>query len=532
MSFIRLCLLSSALCLFSAVAVRAANFDLASATLADIAAAQKAGALSSEKLVQLYLARIAAYEKSGPALNTIITLNPNALAEARALDAERKAKGPRSALHGIPVLLKDNYDTTDLPTTAGCVFLAGSIPSQDAFVTARLRTAGAIILAKVNTSEFALSGKANGFSSMGGQTLNPHDLTRGPAGSSGGSGAALAAWFSPVAFGSDTGGSIRGPSAANGIVGLKPTTGLLSRAGIVPLSLAFDTGGPMTRNIYDLAATLSLVTGVDPRDSATTASQPHIQNDYTKFLKADALKGARLGLVRDVMGADPEVDAVIEASVARLRALGATVIDIKLPPHLLQARGPLFSIVRHSEFKAQVTDYLSGLKPGFPRSHDELRKLAQAYLAKPTGIGHPNPARWEIFETEAAEGLPLSDPRYIAARDHGLALIRETLAACFVADRLDAMIYPTSPLPALPIKRDYDAPAPASATSLANFSGFPDLIVPAGATAKKLPVTLSFLGLAWSEPKLLGYGYAFEQATHARISPSTTPALPGESFSY
>jgi amidase len=511
----------------------AATFDLSKASIADINAAIGAGALSSEKLVSLYLARIAAYDKQGPALNTIITLNPNALAEAKALDAERKTKGPRSALHGIPVILKDNFDTTDLPTTAGCIFLAGSLPNQDSFVTAQLRAAGAIILAKANTSEFALSGKSNGFSSIGGQTLNPHDLTRGPAGSSGGSGAALAAWFAPLAFGSDTGGSVRGPSAANGIPGLKPTLGALSRAGIVPLALSFDTGGPMARNIHDVALVMNYVSGPDPRDAATAASAGKLPKDFTASLKEDALKGARFGVLREFMGADPEVDAIIEKSIATLKAQGATVVDVKLPEFTTKARASLFSIVRMTEFKAQITDYLQTLKPGYPRSHAELLKLADAYLANPTGKpGVANKARWEIFRDEAEKGRAIDDPEYIAARDHGLALIRDTLGGILENQKLDAFIYPTSPKPALPLKRDYAAPQSDSATSLANFSGFPDVIVPAGVTKDKLPVTLSFMGTAFSEARLLGYAYAFEQVSHAIVPPSTTPALPGESFVY
>ncbi|HEY0944388.1 MAG TPA: amidase family protein [Opitutaceae bacterium] len=525
--------LAQGVSLVPSAGLRAATFDLSTATIADINAAIDAGALTSEKLVSLYLARIAAYDKKGPALNTIITLNPKALDEARALDAERKQKGPRSPLHGVPVILKDNFDTTDLPTTAGCVFLAGSLPPTDAFVTAKLRAAGAIILAKANTSEFALSGKSNGFSSLGGQTLNPHDLSRGPAGSSGGSGAALAAWFAPLAFGSDTGGSVRGPSAANGIPGLKPSLGSLSRAGIVPLALSFDTGGPMARNVSDLALVMNFVTGVDPRDPVTADSKGKLPEDFTAALKPEALKGARFGVLRDFLGADAEVDAVIESAIATLKAQGATVTDVTLPDYVLKARSSLFSIVRMAEFKAQITDYLQTLGPGYPKSHAELVKLADAYLADPAGRpGVANAARWEIFHEEAEKGKSLTDPEYLAARDQGLALIRDTLAGILASRQLDAFIYPTSLKPALPLKRDYSATGPDSATNLANFSGFPDAIVPAGVTKDRLPVTLSFLGPRFSEAQLLGYAYAFEQATHARVAPASTPALPGERFSY
>src|SRR5580658_8826782 len=245
------------------------TIDFDAATVAELNAAFNAGTLTSERLVQLCLARIKAYDRQGPSLNAVLALNPKALDTARALDAERKAKGPRSPLHGIPVVLKDNYDTFDMPTTGGSVLLEGSIPPEDAFLVKKLREAGAVILAKVNMSEFASAGA---FSSLGGQSRNPHDLLRSPSGSSGGVGVAVAAAYAPLGLGTDTGGSIRGPSTANGIVGLKPTHGLLSRDGIVPLALSFDTGGPMARSVYDVAAALGVMTGIDTADAATQKS--------------------------------------------------------------------------------------------------------------------------------------------------------------------------------------------------------------------------------------------------------------------
>src|SRR6266849_4891139 len=281
------------------------TIDIDSATIADLNRAFDAGTLTSEKLVKLCLARIQAYDHQGPFLNAVMALNPKALETARALDAERKTKGRRSPLHGIPVVLKDNYNTADLPTTGGSVLLEGSVPPDDAFLVKKLRAAGAVVIAKANLSEFA-SGAAQ--SSLGGQILNPHDLTRTPSGSSGGTGAAIAAAYAVVGLGTDTGGSIRGPSTANGIVGLKPTHGLLSRDGIIPLALSFDTGGPMARSVYDVAATLGVMTGVDPADPATKKADGKFATDYTKNLDANALKGARIGLARDFMGADPDVD--------------------------------------------------------------------------------------------------------------------------------------------------------------------------------------------------------------------------------
>ena len=257
------------------------TIDLDSATIVDLNAAFNAGTLTAEKLTQLCLARIEAYDRKGPRLRAMITVNPKALETARALDAERKAKGPRSPLHGIPVVLKDNFDTADMPTTGGSLMLEGSVPPDDAFLVKKLRAAGAVMVGKANLSEFA-SGAA--ISSIGGQMLNPHDLARVPGGSSGGPGIAIAAGYAVIGLGTDTGGSIRNPSNANGIVGLKPTHGLTSRDGIIPLALSFDTAGPMARSVSDIATVLALLTGIDPADPATSKSEGHFETDYTKHL--------------------------------------------------------------------------------------------------------------------------------------------------------------------------------------------------------------------------------------------------------
>ena len=511
--------------LFAAPILEAAPVDLTQASIADLEQAMDQGRLTSEKLTRLYLARIKAYDKQGPAINAVITLNPNALQTARALDTERKARGPRSALHGIPVILKDNYDTADLPTTAGSFMLKGSIPPNDAFLVKKLRDAGAIILAKVNLSEFA-SGGAH--SSLGGQTLNPHDLTRTPAGSSGGTGAGIAAVFAPLGMGTDTGGSIRGPSTANGVVGLKPTHGLLSRSGIVPLALTFDTGGPLALNVADVAAALGVMTGVDPADAATRKSEGRFEKDYTHFLKADALKGARIGIARDFMGQDPEVDWVIEASLAAMRKQGATVVDVRYPKWLLQARGEFYNAIRRPEFAAQITDYLGTLKPGYPRTHKELLETSQT-LTSPRDSFVPNETRWVLFKEEASSGT-LTDAHYLAVRDQGLPLVRAEIEGLLTTNQLDAIVYPTSPRRPARIDADPNPGAAGgdSATNFANLTGFPDLIVPAGFTTGGLPVGISFFGPAFSEPKLLALGYSFEQATKARRLPMHTPALPGE----
>jgi len=517
----------AAACL-SAGAAGGAQVDLVNATVADLQAAMAKGTLSSEQLIQMSLARIKAYDDVGPKLNALILVNPHVLEQARALDAERKAKGPRGPLHGVPVILKDNHNTGDLPTTGGSVFLEGSIPPADAFIVKKLRDAGAVILAKSNLSEFASSAKTNGFSSLGGQTLNPHDLARGPAGSSGGSGASVAAWYAPIALGTDTGGSIRNPCSVNGLACLKPTRGLLSRNGVIPLGLSFDTSGPMARSIYDVATALGAMTGIDPADGATATAVGKYQTNYTQFLNAKALQGARLGVLADYAGVDEGVKQVFAATRAKLESLGATLVEIKLPEFILK-RESIHDVMRPGEFKVQIGDYLSTLKPGYPRTLADLIALADNFKPKPGQLA--NPSRWEQFKGEQA-GYDLTDPIYLSAKAHGPPLIAGHLEGLLYKYNLDAFIYPTNQVPAQRLDIDYSLPRAPSATSIANITGFPDVIVPAGATPQKLPVTLSFLGTSYSEPRLLAMAYAFEQATHARVDPPTTPALKGERISY
>jgi amidase len=522
---------------------------LTSATIADLNAAFKRGSLTSERLTELYLARIAEYDKEGPAINAVISLNPNALAEARTLDAERRAGKVRGPLHGIPVVLKDNLNTFDLPTTAGSQLLAGSIPPVDAFVVKKLRDAGAIILAKVNLSEFASGGGsvigakdpailragviADGFSSMGGQTRNPHDLARGPGSSSGGAGAAIAAGFAQFGLGTDTAGSIRGPSAANGIVGLKTTLGLVSRNGVVPLA-TFDTVGPMARSVYDIAVTLDVIAGADPADQVTKQGAGKVETDYTTFLKVGSLKGARIGVGRDFWGQDPETARIAEESLATLKKLGAVVIDpVMFPDYLLQIKQPLFTLVRNSEFKTLIPEYLNTLKPGYPRTLDEL--ISKANDPK---TGYRSPEKLVGLKYTASVALDLHDPVYLAARNEGFAALKAGIDAIFAKYQLDAIVYPTSNRPAPLIKASGEPSGSAgagagggeSASIFADMAGLPDLIVPAGMTNGGLPVTISFLGQAYSEPHLLSYGYDFEQATRARRLPKNTPVLLDETL--
>lgn len=529
--FLHLSVLTIGLCVLLAEA-RATEIKVEDATIAELQAAFQKGTLTAEKLTELYLARIAAYDKQGPAINAVITLNPKALEEAKALDAERKAGKVRGPLHGVPIVLKDNFNTHDLPTTAGSQLLKGSLPPADAFVVKKLREAGAIIIAKVNMSEFAGGGGGggpNGFSSMGAQTLNPHVLTHVPGGSSGGTGASIAAAFAQFGLGTDTGGSIRQPSSFNGIVGLKPTRGLMSRNGIVPLVLSFDTGGPMARNVYDVAVALGVMTGVDSGDEATKPSAGKFEKDYTKFLKVGSLKGARIGVARDFMGKDPETDRVMETAIAKLKQLGATVIDpITFPAYVIQAKQSISQVINSAEFNAQIAVYLSTLKPGYPRTLEEL-----AMKAADPATGYSSTWKRDGLRKTADNAIPLTDPVYLAAKNEGLAMMKANVLALFEKHKLDAIVYPTWPTPAPIIDPNAaSASSPSSATNIANQTGFPDLIVPAGMSNDGRPVTISFFGPAWSEAKLLSYGYDFEQASYARVLPKNTPVLAGDTIAY
>ena len=513
----------------------ATTFNLETAGVQEIQAAVDAGALTYEKLVTLYLARIAAYDQKGPAINTIITINPKALDEARALDAERKSKGRRSPLHGIPVLVKDNYDVVGMLNTGGSFLLVDNMPATDAPMIKDLRDAGVIFLAKANLDEFATAG--TGFSSVGGQTKNPHDPTRGPSGSSGGTGAGLAAWFAPLGLGTDTGGSIRGPSSVNGIAGIKPTNGLLSRSGIIPRVLSFDTGGPMARNIHDVALALGFMTGVDPKDPLTTKSAGLFLKDYMPFLKKDALKGTRLGIIRDLTGTDPEVDQVVNAAIAELKSAGAVIIDdLHYPAAVIQSRTAVMDIVRGADVREDYAKYFGSLKGDYPRTLTEMIARADAFTT-PRGKVTPYPAIWARFKIDNA-GAPSTSLTYRAAKEHGMAMVRDAVLGIFEQYQLDAIVYPTRPKrpdlldPEVATRIPNPATPSASLTSIANVTQFPDVIVPAGVTTDKLPVTLSFMGPAFSEPRMLAYAYAYEQAFPHRVSPAITPALAGEKFDY
>jgi amidase len=511
-------------------------FDLETATVADINRAMDAGALTSERLVELSLARIAAYE---PELNALITVNPRALDEARALDAERRARGRRSPLHGIPVIVKDNVDTRDLPTTLGFFGLEGAVPLSDAAVVARLREAGAIILAKTNLSELA-SGPP--MSSAGGQTRNPHDPAYSSAGSSNGTAVGVAAGYAPIGIATDTTGSARWPAATNGVVGLRPTSGAISTAGVQPNAPTLDAVGPITRTVADAALALSLMQDADVRPAEARDRDGRYPADSLRGLTPEALRGVRIGFPKGAFsGDDPEVDAAMAAAIEVLTAAGATVVEVALPDWLIPLSGDLQAILVRTESAPSLNAYLeAAFPPGLPRSHAEILAMSEALVAGPARAGAPseatpNPGRLSGYRWEAG-AAPLTDPVYVAGRDEGRALVRASLQAVLDRDDLDAIVYPTQ---TTRINRIGDPPKRNSRGLFGNFgpvlaslAGWPELTVPAGLTSDGLPVGVSFLGPAYSEQTLLGYGFAFERRAGGLRQPATTPPLPGDRFGY
>lgn len=497
-------------------------FPLAEATVADLQAAMASGARTSRGLVELYLARIAQLDRQGPRLHAVLETNPDALAIADQLDAERRARGPRGPLHGIPVLLKDNIDTADrMSTTAGSVVLEGSRPPRDATIVQRLRAAGAVILGKTNLSEWAnfrSTRSVSGWSGRGGQCRNPYALDRSPCGSSSGSGAAVAANLCAVAVGTETDGSIVCPSAVSGLVGLKPTVGLVSRAGIIPIAASQDTAGPMCRTVADAAALLTALVGADPRDPrdpATAAAVGRVA-DYAAALDAGGLRGARLGVVRKSFGYHPELDAAVEGALAVMKAQGAELVD----PVDLSSMGELGADeleVLLYEFKDGLNAYLASLGPAAPvRSLAELieanRKLADRELPL---FGQ------ELFERAQQKG-PLTDPAYREALARNLRAARaDGIDAIMDRHRLDALVAPTNG-PAWLIDAVNGDHFIGGSTAAAAIAGYPSLTVPVG-QVRGLPVGASLFGRAFSEATLLRLAYAYEQASHAR-RPPTFPA--------
>jgi len=493
------------------------SFQLMETSIADIHKAMQAGTLTCHNLVQQYLQRINTYDQQGPAINSMLYINPASLEQADALDQDFRRTHKLKPLGCIPIVLKDNFDTADMPTTAGALTLKGAQPEKDAFAVKRLREAGALILGKANLQEFASGGIS--VSSLGGQVKNPYDLTRTPGGSSGGTGAAVAANFAAAGTGSDTGGSIRSPSSATSLVGLRPTRGLISRDGIVPVSFTQDTIGPMTRNVADAARLLDEMAGYDPNDPVTALSVGNIPKTYTAFLES-GLKGARLGLLTNLLGSGPEyeqVNEVMAKAIEALRAQGAVIVrleDAALDTGMLTAKFRL----NEPEFKAALNRYLQQQGSRVP-VHSLAEIIASGQYHKPT---------LEKFFA-AAESYE-DGPNSADYKDRRMRMdeVRIEVADLMAKNQLDALVYPHQKCLVLPIGATFQKDRNGIIAALA---GFPAIEVPAGFSAPTpdapigVPVGIEFLGRAWAEPELIKLAFGFEQATHLRKPPVSTPVL-------
>jgi amidase len=503
-------------------------FDFDEATIAELQAAMEGGSLSARELTQAYLDRIAAIDHSGPQINSIIEVNPDALAIADALDAERAGGTVRGAMHGIPVLVKDNIATADaMETTAGSFALLGSVVPRDAFLVERLRAAGAIILGKTNLSEWAnFRGfqSTSGWSGRAGVAVNPYAFNRTGCGSSTGSGTAIAANLAVTSIGTETDGSITCPAAMTSTVGLKPTVGLISRSGVIPIAHSQDTAGPMARTVEDAAITLGALVGVDPRDPATQRSERHSHTDYTQFLDPSALDGARIGIWRKgLFGFSPETDAVGEGAISALRDLGATVVD----PANVRNVADMFEIefpVLLYEFKRDLNAYLADLVDSPVRTLAEIIAFNEEHADLEL--------QWfgqEIFEI--AQSFPMSRQEYLGVLRQSKRLSRGEIRRVMAEHDLDAIATVTTETPwTIDLATGDHFVVPLASTTPAAVAGWPHITVPAGYAYEHLPIGFSFFAKAWQEPQLLAYAYAFEQGTHARKVPEFVEQVAAREF--
>ncbi len=498
-----------------------AEEDLALASFARQQQAMAAGSASAESLTRLYLDRIEAMNRKGPKLNAVIAVNARALDDARRLDAERKAGKVRGPLHGVAILLKDNIESSDgTATTAGSLALKDNVAERDAPLVKRLTDAGAVILGKANLSEWAnyrSPRSISGWSAVGGLARNPHALDRGACGSSSGSGVAVAAGLSAGAVGTETDGSITCPATMNGVVGFKPTVGLVSRTHIVPISASQDTAGPMARNVADAAAMLGALAGSDPADPATRDADAR-RSDYVKALDARALKGARIGVLRNMAGRHPEIDAAYERALASLKAGGAVLVEVPAPS--TTAISAAEDLVLRSEFKAGINAYLASTSPQRvkTRSLPDLIAFNEAHAEREMALFGQ-----ETFRTaQAAPGL--DDPTYLKARDDARRLAGPEGIDKWLKDAGVEVLVAVSGGPAPRVDPVNGSRWLGSFSSPPAVAGYPHLTVPMGEVSG-LPVGLSFIGTAWSDARLLSLGYAFEQATRARRTPRFAPSV-------
>ena len=512
------------------------DFRLEEATIADIHAALDAGTLSCRQLVQLYLNRIRTYEDAGPRLNAITTVNPGAVSIAEALDDEREARGRQGPLHCIPVLLKDNIDTVDMPTSNGSVILKTARPPDDAYIVNALREAGAIVLGKAAMGEFA----AGSYNTIDGQARNPYDFTRDTGGSSSGSAVSVAANFTVLAIGTDTSTSVRGPASLNGIVGIRPTTGLVSRDGIAPKNLTFDTAGPMARTVTDATILLNVIAGADPNDRLSLDVHTRYERtDFTEFLREGSLKGARLGVARDFFGGDPEIDRLAEAALGTMRELGAELVDVRFDPEFLEfyVRGGGANIRRPANyrFRRDWEAYLATLGPNVPKTVEEFIEIYESTVAS-----SPLPVAAGVLDLlKRAATSSTDDPVYRNLIDSVLPEATKIKLAMFDRNRLDALVFPYRASFASPIRgadargnepRPAQSDRPPDPATLAGYGsvGFPGIVVPMGFGSEGLPMTISFMGRPYTEGKLIGFAYDYEQATRLRRPPPLLPPLAGD----
>jgi amidase len=473
------------------------SYVIEETTVEDIHQAFADRELSCEQLTRAYLARIAAYDDAGPELNTLITVAPDALDQARALDRAYRSGGPTGELHCIPVVLKDNIDTTDMPTTGGSQTLTDDLPIEEAFIVTKLRESGAIILAKGNMDEWAHGG-AGGYSSVGGRTFNPYNLGS-PSGSSGGPAAAVAANFAVLSVGTDTLGSIRGPVQTNRLAGVKPTSGLVSGTGVIPFSLTFDAAGPMTRTVTDSARMLNVLAGVDPDDPRTRAAEGLIPDDYTDLLTEDALEGVRIGIIDTYFNeSNPALAQVLED----LEAAGAELVTgIEAPSSITPLSGQFYQLISETEFVAQLEDYLTERRP-----NAEVRTHADVFAAAQQPDSLMAPVILDRLTRESTRGT-LEDPAYLDAVEFAPTTMRAGIDQMIDDNDVDALVH-------------------TGASALANFSGYPSVIAHAGVQPSGSPIAIQFLGKAFSEAELLAYAYAYEQISDLRVAPDEfTPPI-------
>ena len=506
--------------------ISAPSFKVEEATIGDIHAAMRARRLTCQDLVRTYLDRIAAYDKHGPAINSLISINPNSLIRARQLDSDFERRGLTGPLHCVPVIVKDNFNTYDLPTSAGSLALADSIPPEDAFQVRKIREAGAIILAKANMSEFAISGVETVSSRLPGYTKNPYALDRVTAGSSGGTAAAVSANLGAVGLGSDTENSIRGPASHTSLVGIRSTMGLTSRTGIVPLDLDRDIGGPIARTVADAVAVFDVIAGPDPKDPVTTASRGKLPaHGYTSVLAADGLRGARIGVLRSVLDpttADPEIIRLFDRAIADLRNNGAGLIDPVVVSELEPSNtvpspyriGESMVWSRCSPFKFELDEYLASLGSRAPY-HSLNQILASRKF-------HPSVGPYMRRAAEVPQP-PHEDPVCHPVLQ-GVQEIQNAVLKVFRQHRLDAIVYPSWSNPPRLIG-DLNSPAGMNSGRIASPTGFPAITVPMGYVRESLPAGLEFLGQPWSEPILFKIAFAYERVTRHRKAPSSAPSL-------